>query len=538
MISRILHSVLALALLLYPIVADASLAVIYYAQAAAGTGLGTDCSNPIAVHDVTNGFNVAGKWGVGATQIGQDTIVHYCSVYNGTAGEADVFFFQAGGASGHPITLIFDSGAKLSSPVWASFTGAPITNHQNWIIIDGGTNGIIENTDNGTGLGHNQNSGAIYSDGSNVIIRNWHINNLCRHTLTSDLTGCGTSGSNPFAIQWAGSNNTITNNVCDYTYSCVHMSQGTTDTGNVVSNNTATHMNWGVSVGLNSTSNSGTLDIFGNDISIAVNWDDTGTGCGGTPCFHHNGIFLFQGTGGAESGVTRIYNNRIHGDMGIYDTSFIFIDPNGGTVTNVTEFNNLLDNTGSTNGPANGFITGLGTGSGAAYNNTIYCNGQGQSAMKIDNAGSTIKNNIVQGCQIGLFVNPGSSITASDKNVFFGLTGSGGCSGCTMSYNGTNYATVAAWTVGTTFDATSSIADPKLNAGSSPPLQLQSGSSAIGLGADLTGLGITPLNSDYLAVARPNGSAWASGAFQYIGGGGSTPPSSGHPVISLKEGIQ
>jgi hypothetical protein len=489
-----------------------SLATIFYCQASAGSNNGTTCGNCYAVHDATNGFNAAAKWGAGATQIGSDTVVHFCGTYTGTAGEQDVFFFQGSGTSGHPITLLFEPNAKLTSPVWGTFSGAPITNHQSFIVIDGGTNGIIENTDNGSSpLGHNQNTGAIYSDGSNVTIQNWHINNLCQHTLLTDTNVCGTSGSNPFAIQWAGSNNLIQNNVIHDVYGAIHMSQGTTDTNNEVKNNVITRMNWGISVALIGSSNSGTLKIHNNDISSAVNWDENANNA------HHNCIFLFQGAGGAESGVTDIYSNYCHGDFGIHQTSHIFIDPNGGTVTNIRMYNNILDNTGSTNGPGNGFITGAGTSGGQIYNNTIFCNNHGFAGMKIDNTGTTIKNNIVSTCPVGISVNTGSSLTASDKNVLYNLTGS---AGTFMFYNGTSYGSVAAWTAGTGFDVNSTIANPNLNTSSNPVFQLQAGSSAHNIGADLTSLGIIPLDSDYLLIARPNGLAWDAGAFQLGSSGG------------------
>jgi hypothetical protein len=89
-----------------------------------------------------------------------------------------------------------------------------------------------------------------------------------------------------------------------------------------------------------------------------------------------------------------------------------------------------------------------------------------------------------------------------------------------MFYNGTSYGSVAAWTAGTGFDVNSTIANPNLNTSSNPVFQLQAGSSAHNIGADLTSLGIIPLDSDYLLIARPNGLAWDAGAFQLGSSGG------------------
>jgi hypothetical protein len=495
----------------------ASIANIYYAQNATVTNDGTSCANAYALHDGTNGFNAAGKWGAGATQIGPDTIVHFCGTYTGTANEQDVFFFQGSGTSGHPITLLFESGANLTSPVWGSFTGSPITNHQSFIVIDGGVNGVIQNTANGTGLAFEQNSGAIYSDGSNVTIQNWHINNLCVRTSFTDTNGCVTSGSYPIGIQFAGSNNVVQNNTMHDTHSCIHFQQGTTDTNNVITNNTCSRINHAIRMALNAGANSGTMEISHNNMFDAVNWDDTTA----TNTFHHNGIFVFQGFGGTQSGAVNIFDNWIHGDWGFRQTGDIFIDPNGGTVSNVRIFNNLMINGSTSNGPSNGYITGCGTNTaplGQIYSNIIFGNGFGQSGIKTDSP-CTIENNIISTVPTGIFVNPGTTLTTSNFNVLFNLTGLNVMfSGAGPS--GTGFATVAAWTSATGFDANSSIANPNLNAASSPPYQPQTGSSAILLGTNLTSLGITALNVDYLGVARPVAPTnWTAGAYQFTGGG-------------------
>ena len=56
---------------------------------------------------------------------------------------------------------------------------------------------------------------------------------------------------------------------------------------------------------------------------------------------------------------------------------------------------------------------------------------------------------------------------------------------------------------------------------------LQSGSAAIGKGANLTSLGITALNSDAAGTARPSSGGWDIGAFQYGSQTGTIDPPSG-----------
>jgi len=506
----------AMGLLLCASAANASIANIYYAQTAAGLADGTSCANAYAVHDAVNGFNAAGKWGAGGTQIGQDTVVHLCGTYTGAANEQDVLFPQGSGASGHPITVKAETGFILTSPVWGAFTGSPITNHQNFIVFDGANTGIIRNTANGTGLAFNQNSNFFFNDGHDVTIKNWTLTNLCVHLASpNDETSCSSSGVQPYAIQTSGSNNLVTGNTISNTFAGVFFSEGASDTGVVISNNTISNMNWGIGIGLTTGANSGTLDVFGNDISTAANWDETLNNN------HHNCIFYFQGNGGTQSGATNIYNNYCHGDFGIHQTSLLFIDPNGGTIANVRIFNNLLVNPSTVNGAGNGYITGCGTNTvpfGQIYNNTIVGSGAGLAGIKTDSP-CKILNNIITGMKMGISVNPGTTLTSSNNNVFFGLTGNGGA---VMGYGATSYATVAAWISGTGFDTASSVLNPNLNSASVPPYQPQAGSSAILLGTNLTALGITPLNSDFLGVSRPAPATnWTSGAFQF---GGATAP--------------
>src|SRR5256885_14333933 len=125
---------------------------VYISQA--GGGAGTSCTS---AKDPTY-FNTSGNWTTGTPtgiQIGPGTTVHLCGTFTGGAG-ATLLNFQGSGNSTNSIVLLFEPNAVLTAPYWASGNGGSpgggainIGGHA-YVIIDGGTNGIIQNTDNGS----------------------------------------------------------------------------------------------------------------------------------------------------------------------------------------------------------------------------------------------------------------------------------------------------------------------------------------------------------------------------------------------------
>ena len=100
-------------------------------------------------------------------------------------------------------------------------------------------------------------------------------------------------------------------------------------------------------------------------------------------------------------------------------------------------------------------------------------------------------------------------VSASDNNVW--RTGSGGAPQFVYNFGGSpTFISFASWQ-GTGFDKNSSSANPSL----STTYTLQSGSSAIGLAANLHGVGIGPLDSDKAGIARSLTGSWDSGAYTF-----------------------
>lgn len=160
---------------------------IYVAQTASGSGSGADCDNAHAV----DWFNAAANWTETEAVdglVGPGDTVHLCGTFVGTAGET-VLTIQGSGVDGKPITILFERDALLTSPWFGGRPtmdgGAIFAKEKDYIIVDGGENGIIESTDTGS-EGHftyhidniTGNFGVHLLRCSNVEIKNLTIQNI------------------------------------------------------------------------------------------------------------------------------------------------------------------------------------------------------------------------------------------------------------------------------------------------------------------------------------------------------------------------
>jgi hypothetical protein len=499
---------------------------IYIAQNATGAANGADCADALPY----TYFNTAANWTAGAptgTKIGPGTTVHLCGLFTGAAGST-LITAQGSGSSGNPVTLKFEPGATLTAPYWGSTSAGAITvSGRSWLVIDGGTNGIIQATDNGTGLTYHVLSLGIYvSNSSNVTIQNLTIANMCQHD-PSDSAACVTGGTNDggISIKNGATNVTVAKNAIHDTYTAVFYNGAPGDSNVTISYNTISRINWGIG-GIGTTNG---VIVNGNDISCVVgancNWDPNSVG-------HHNGIMFFpQGT--IMDGVV-ISNNFIH-DINGQTTGYIFLDPNStGDVRNALIYNNVFYTSPGQTGPANDMIEPgayvMGTG---IYNNTMV----GPAACGFGYyQGATAENNIAAGQSYLECVNHANGGNTSAYNDFYGWTGSGGWTNNSAGI----WSTIAAWqTASTSYgyctgacDGTGSIvANPNLNASFVP----NANSPVIGAGTNLISLGIPGLNTgapqffgvNYACgngcVRRPSTGAWDMGAYQMSQGSVSLP---------------
>ena len=179
---------------------------IYIAQNATGGNTGADCADAHAA----SWFNSSSNWGSSAGKIGPGTTVHLCGTFTAPAGSSGYLTFQASGTSGNPITLLFESGAVLTATYWSGPVISVGAN--NYVTINGGTNGIIQATANGTNMANHQDNGAGVDCGSvnicsDILVENLTIANLYVHACSesSSYTACTDGGGgNTLGIRvWA-----------------------------------------------------------------------------------------------------------------------------------------------------------------------------------------------------------------------------------------------------------------------------------------------------------------------------------------------
>lgn len=499
---------------------------IYVAQNAAGANSGLDCANAHA----TSFFNATSNWGTGLAQIGPGTIVHLCGTVT-VAANTTALIFQGSGTSGSPITLLFENGAILQSPVFPDAGGGTGCGGgicmfgRSFITVDGGSNGIIQNTDNGDGKGHNSASTLV--DGykcNNCTLMNLHMLNT---VVKVHNGGSGAPGDQQHSNTVSGSHWSIHNNVIDQCGWCVFQNFANGDTDTQIFNNEISNFGHALmysTAGANASSN---YFLHDNYIHDSFNWVNT-PNCD----YHNDGLHTFTTGGGSMDGLY-IYNNWFGGqwtkstDGTNCATGFIFIESGGfspSNATNVMIWNNVgvvpSDSYPNTNGwfglfecrGGNCFVmsnTLIGPNNGSGGDNTLCLSLQKQTNLRAIN-------NVVSMCGNPVEIS-NSTISMSDYNFFGPSCQNGG--NCFM-WNGSYKGSFSAWRAASGADAHSTQNNaPSLNADGSP----LTGSPIIGLGMNLASFANTNLVSlswdttkgnKRVAILRPATGAWDPGSYQ------------------------
>ncbi|HXW56424.1 MAG TPA: hypothetical protein VEJ67_11785 [Candidatus Cybelea sp.] len=309
--------------------------------AASGSGNGSSCSAARAY----SFFNVQGNWGDGSSQIGPGTTVHLCGAITGEAG-AQLLVARGSGTTAHPITIHFETGASIRAPYFKS-TGAINISGASYIVVDGGTNGLIEATLNGSPgatcpggeCKYQEETKAIYADPCNGCeIANLTISSMYVHTQCDASSGCDTrlrDFNSATAIYFGGSNIELHNLIIHDTGAVFYMHASSGSTAIYIYDNDVYNFDHGFFGGpCGRTCTLGTLSIHDNHLHDQAAWD-TGT----ADAYHHDGIHFWDGNVGTTSELD-IYNNLFDGVEGrCCITAWVYLQ-GAAAVNNI--FNNVF----------------------------------------------------------------------------------------------------------------------------------------------------------------------------------------------------
>lgn len=458
--------------------------VIHLAETSAGTGDGRGPDSPRSAA----WFNQPTNWGAGAEQIGPGDTVRLGGTFTRR------LTIQGSGTAAAPIHLVFAPGAKFVAPKWDP-SGAIAAEGRHHLVLDGGSDGAIYATNNGTTLAfHEHGYGVVFTRCGDFEIRNLSLSNLYVRTPGSaDPAGIGGGIA---VLDWV-SRGVIRN--CRVSEAntgiCVAYRGGPVSQDILVCSNRVSRVSNGILVG---SSEPGALcrnvQLCHNRVEDLFVWD--GTWKEPTPGHHHSdGIQCWAVHRDSLLSELSIHANHIGSRMGTHVTGWIFVE---GNTTNVSIFNNLLT-AERPHYAANGFIT-VGDGARVCHNTCVswgggvfFCGG---------GSGSVVLNNLVR--QAGVYnARATNSIVQSDYNLFQGLRSGSGFLVAGRSL------TLAQWRRRFDFDLNTLTADPMLEDVAAGDFRLTADSPARGLATPLAWI-----TNDITGAARPANQPRDVGCYQ------------------------
>ena len=510
----------------------ASVGNLYIGPNAAGSSDGSNCANA-RIYSI---FNDPNNWGQGASQIGPGSVVHLCGTFNGTAGQT-LLTFQGSGTQLAPITLLFEANAKLLAPYWGTGEGLGAAIRiigENYVTVDGGVNGVIQNTLNGTpgsacpaGTCSNpahDSDGIEVQDCTGCTIRNLTIADIYDKTTVADENGFGrgiSKGGRATGL-------TVSNVTIHDAGFCLFygLPDSSADANFAVQNSDMSRCSTGLAIA-GSNGNTGTLTgvtISNNKIHDLKNWNDTAYS------FHHDGVHIWAYASTAISGVN-VYDNQFYGDLG-QGTAWLYYENYSGFVANITIFNNIFQELGTTCtfncGPYSIWLqndTPLSVINAGIYNNTLIGDDSSIGGITVEGTSGIhydLRNNIIMGFSNMLQVQGSSPLplSSSDYNDWYFQNSEVINIEVVGSYVQANFAN---WMSKCGCDLHSTTGNPQLTA---TYLLANTQSAAWNSGMNLTSLAIPALTVDFTGATRPASGPWNMGATGLApsSGGGVQPP--------------
>lgn len=488
------------------------MANIFIAQTSRGLDSGMDADN---AHSI-DWLNTISNWGSSPGNVSSGDTIHLV----GTLSTA--LIIRGSGTEELPITILFESGAKFSAPVW-TLDGAIQIGSNSYIIIDGGNSGTlgaratvdtssfltnIECTANGTALANQAECRAIYGvGGRNIVVRNLAIRNMyVRTPYSTDAVEGG------IGISLAVTQNLLIEN-CFVTEGVDGISvkgAGSNATGIEVRDCTIINVSNGVKPGCQDASS---VIVGTKVLRCRIDGLDVWNGPAGGSIHHCDGIQLILGNPGMRSVDAVIAYNWIGPNFGTsgHTTSAIFCeDDNEGTLV----YNNFVQIAAGhwTSNPAIQVVHSagwvLGDTPGLLANNTVVGTGA-SSGIGVRHAYAV--GNVISNVGTITTIDGTDTTGAFDYNIYWGPSAdrngeyyrpNGG--GMYHYFSAVQAGGSAYWQqIG--YDTHSLNVDPLLNDDGT----LQVSSPAIGFAPSQSSI----FNDDFYGNLR--GTNWDAGAFQF-----------------------
>ncbi len=332
---------------------------IYVAEHARGKGQGRSCGNARGVA----WFNHPANWQRGVGHIRPGVIVRLCGQISSR------LVAYGSGRKGAPITVYWEPGATLSSPDWGGHAAFETNGHR-FLTLDGGVDGSIQATADGSGLADQgvASMGVMAIGCSGCTVEHLTIENLYRHTLASDTSVDQTLDN---AIRFSGSNVTIADNrIHDVGWALVADWANGDRNASIHGNNIYNTDHAFTSSSSFPRGRIGPIAFYGNHLHDYANWDTP------TDAYHHDGIHCFtsdNGAGPSHYAGFYIYDNVFGGNTGGNITAQIFVEggaegtPCADATSQIWVFNNVA----SVSRDVYNGIFGLFSGSPHVLNNTM-----------------------------------------------------------------------------------------------------------------------------------------------------------------------
>lgn len=404
------------------------------------------------------------------------------------------------GAALQPITIRFESGAQFVLPGTTS-VAIDLGSH-NYLTVDGGVNGLIQWTNNGTGLSTEAAVSAISGTPTigNLEIKNLVMTNMFIHI--PNLADTGDLGQTIYLNAGASTNISVHNCKIYENRGGIFVAYGGVGAGDWrFYSNEVWYCSWGLACG-DTTPNSvlNNVSVHHNRMSGFSRWDTSNNN------YHEDGVYLWTAQAGSWMTNLWFYCNTFGPDNGNHATACIFASSLvGDQVYNVNVYNNVFYG----NSPANGFISVTGA---RVFNNTF--SGPSPVAIMRISGPMSVLNNIID--------NPSAACNVTDANrATYGLTMDYSCYGVTFRQGGWGDAMqymLSQWQSWFGYDAHSLTPLPgtMVMDAAAGNFHIATNSVCVGAGTNLTAYAalMPGITTDFDGKARPAAGAWDIGAYQ------------------------